>query len=291
MVTLGRVIPPLVSTNWLTDNINLSRLIIIDIRGNEDYLKGHVPNAVNVPFALPTSAWTVVKGGLLLEVPPVKNLFSILSSIGMRSDSLVVVVGKTGHPYPLADTARVAVTLLYGGVKNVAVLDGGYEKWVNEGKPISTDTVTPVQTLYEGVVANEMFVSKEYVLAKVNLKDHESVIVDARDTEVYFGVEVEPWAPTPGHIPGAKNLPAPWFWNKDWTYKNVEVLRAMASNVVGSDKSREIITYCGVGGYASVLWYVLHEILGYTNVKIFDGSWQEWARRKPAGPITIYTWE
>jgi thiosulfate/3-mercaptopyruvate sulfurtransferase len=56
LVTLGRVIPPLVSTNWLTDNINLSRLIIIDIRGNEDYLKGHIPNAVNVPFALPTSS-------------------------------------------------------------------------------------------------------------------------------------------------------------------------------------------------------------------------------------------
>lgn len=287
----GRIIPPLVSSHWLYENLSLSNLVIIDIRSNEEYLKGHIPNAVNVPFALPNSAWAITKGGLMLEIPSKESLFETIGSIGIKSDSLVVVVGKTGHPFPLADAARVATTLLYAGLKNVSILDGGYEKWVNEKRPLSTDVVSPSKTTYEGATNDAILVSKEYVLQKVNSKDKQSVIVDARDPDVYFGVTVEPWAPTPGHIPGAKNLPAPWLWIKNQIYRDVETLEAMASGVVGDDKSKEIIVYCGVGGYASALWFVLKEILGYANVKLYDGSWQEWARRKPSGPIALYVWE
>jgi len=291
VATSKREVPPLVSSDWLANNMNNPRLLIIDIRSFEDYLKGHVPRAVNASFALPISAWTALRNGLLLEVPPAECLFNAMSSIGVRDGSIIVVVGGTGNPRLVADAARVATTLLYAGIKNVAILDGGYEKWAREGRPVSTDITTPQPTLYRGVLNEAMFVAKEYVLSKVILKDREVVIVDARTPEVYFGVEVEPWAPVPGHIPGAKNLPAPWLLNKDWTFKSLDVLSAMASSIVGDDRSREIIVYCGIGGYASLLWYVLHEMLGYANVKIFDGAWQEWVGREPRGPVAVYVWE
>jgi thiosulfate/3-mercaptopyruvate sulfurtransferase len=231
-----------------------------------------------------------MRNGLLLELPSPEGLFNTLSSIGVRDDSIVVVVSGTGHPRLVADAARVATTLIYAGVRNVAILDGGHEKWVREGRPVSTDIITLRQSLYRGALNEAIFVFKEYVLSKVSLKDRETVIVDARTPEVYFGIEVEPWAPVLGHIPGAKNLPAPWLLNKDWTFRSMSVLSAIASNIVGGDKE-EIIVYCGIGGYASLLWYALHEMLGYANVKIFDGAWQEWVGKELRGPIAIYVWE
>ena len=127
-------------------------------------------------------------------------------------------------------------------------------------------------TTYKGKTNKEMFVSTEYVHEKIG----KSVIVDCRDAEVYSGEVIEPFADKAGHIPSARSLPAPWIWNDDCTYKPAEMLKTMASDVIGGDKDQEIIVYCGVGGYASSWWYVLIQILGYDNVKFYDGSAQEW---------------
>lgn len=296
---MDRKIPPVVSTNWLAENLNLPNLVIIDIRSREEYLRGHVPNAVNVPFEVPESAWTVMKGSLMLELPPKESLFKTIGSIGIKKDSLIVVVGKIGScacpsgtcPFPLADAGRVATTLLYAGLKNVAILNGAHETWADEGRPLSIDDVKPAPTAYEGVTNDAMLVSKEYVLNKVNSKDPKTVIIDTRDPDVYFGVTVEPFSPVPGHISGAKNLPAPWLWVENRKYRDVEAIRAMVTALVGGDKSREIIVYCGVGGYTFAWGFVLKEMLGYANVKLYDGSYEEWTVVEPCGPVTVYKWE
>ena len=113
-----------------------------------------------------------------------------------------------------------------------------------------------------------------------------------------------PPTPTAGHIPKAKSLPTPWLWNLnldasgtsviDATYKDVDTLREMASGVVGRHvfgwhAFKEIIFYCGVGAYASTSYFVLSEVLGYKNVKIYDGSAQEWTGL--GAPVVLYTWE
>ena len=116
--------------------------------------------------------------------------------------------------------------------------------------------------------------------------------------------------PTAGHIPTAKSLPTPWLWNLNLdasgtgviyaTYKDVDILREMASGVVSRYMFsrhmfgwrvffKEIIVYCGIGGYASTSYFVLSEVLGYKNVKIYDGSWQEWTAL--GAPVVSYTWE
>ncbi|MEM2104155.1 MAG: sulfurtransferase [Candidatus Bathyarchaeia archaeon] len=287
--TTTRKIPPLVSTDWLMRNIASLNPVIIDIRASEEYSKSHIPNALNVPFLTPVSAWAITRGDIFLELPNAKELFQVIGSNGIREDSPVVIVDKIGNPYVLAHAPRVAMTLIYAGVKNVAILDGGHDKWMKEGKPLTSDRVTSEPIVYKGKTEEGLFVSKNEVLKKIALKNN-ILIVDARNPEFYFGIAVEPYAPKIGHIPGAKNLPAPWVWNEDGTYRNLEVLRAIAEGVVGKDSSREIILYCGVGGFASVWAFILRELLGYKNVKIFDGAWQEWIK-EPSGPVSIYKWE
>jgi thiosulfate/3-mercaptopyruvate sulfurtransferase len=283
-------VSPLVSTDWLGANIGDPKLVILDVRISDDYVAGHIPNAVNVPFVVPFSAWITMKDDLLLELPDKADLFNAIGSAGIKSDSLVVVVGGAGDTFALAGITRVADTLLYAGVKNVAILDGGYDKWVKEGRSVSTEPVMPTLVAYTGEVNEAMFVSKEYVQDKIG----KSIIADARDADVYFGVRLEEtWTSRLGHIPSAKSLPAPWLWTFAegvGTYKNIDELREMASGIIGKDASKEIIVYCGVGGYASTAWFVLQEVLGYTNVKVYDGSAQEWTR-DPEAPVVRYRWE
>ena len=114
-----------------------------------------------------------------------------------------------------------------------------------------------------------------------------SVIVDARDAEEYFGVTVDPFAGKAGHIPTARSLPARWLWEADGTYKQAELLARMAAGVAGQSKHEEILVYCGVGGYASAWWFVLTQMLGYTDVRIYDGSAEAWAKDNT---MVLYSW-
>jgi thiosulfate/3-mercaptopyruvate sulfurtransferase len=300
----GRKIDPIVSTDWLEDNLDREGLIILDIRDPGAYGPGHIPGSINEPFVTafdptcrgPSSNWIVGSEDCLwLQLPEKEDLFETIGNLGITKHSLVVIVTapNPGEPafYGLANATRVADTLIYAGVRNVAILDGGYPRWVAEGKP--TETAVPQVTAieYDSKVNKEMFVSRKYVRGHIG----EAVILDARDAEVYFGAAIEPFAPKEGHIPTARSLPTPWIWvlNSDgtYTYKDAEILKAMASGVIGRHGrhgDQEIVVYCGVGGYASSWWFVLTQVLGYEDVKLYDGSAQEWVRYYDMVP---YEWE
>lgn len=282
--------PAIVSTDLLKFNLNRGNLIVLDVRGEDAYNTGHIPGAINVPDFMwyinppfgPDLPW--------MEMPPKEYLFELIGNAGITRYSWVVVVGATSGlllpqaPLALYSTAgitRVAITLLYAGVEYVSILDGGYDKWAMEGKPVSTDPVTPIPVTYKGTVDKTMLVSAEYVESKIG----KSLIVDARDEIVYNGTVTEPWAPDPGHISTARNLPTPTLWNvkvgEDGnavyiTYKDTLTLWRMVFNVVGWNWFREIIVYCGVGGYASTAYFVLTQVFGMRNVRLYDGSTQEW---------------
>lgn len=313
----ARTINPIVSTDWLAVNGDLDNLVILDIRTAGEYAAGHIYNAINAPFEVPFCAWLTMRGEFLLEVPEETALFNAIGSLGITKNSKVVIITSMATapdpPYPLANATRVADTLVYAGVKNVAILDGGFTKWVTEGKPVTTAVPTVNPVTYQGRANKEMIVSIEYVQKHIG----KSVIIDARDAEVYFGVTTESWAQKAGHVPTAKSLPTPWMLNQDGTFKSQAVLEEMASGVISgislpgpwkwnSDgtynhreleaiiswmkdkcKEKEIIVYCGVGGYASSWWFVLTQVLGYDNVKIFDGSAQEWSMYNE---MVKYTW-
>lgn len=228
--------------------------------------------------------------GLWMELPTDAALFTTIGNAGITADSLVVVIGRTVEPYApyaVADAARVAITLIYAGVENVALLSGGYDKWAAEGRATSTEPVTPTAVAYTGVADAAMFVTMSYVANKVG--EEGTTLVEGREADIYYGIIQEPWTTRAGHIPTAKNLPAPWFWATTVdeagvttyiTWKDTSAITEMATTVLGNDGDEEIISYCGVGGYTSPVWYVLTQVVGYRNVKLYDGSMQEWS----AGP-------
>jgi thiosulfate/3-mercaptopyruvate sulfurtransferase len=277
-----RTIPPLVTTKWLAENIDQPGLVVVDIRNREEYSTGHIPGAVNVPF----SSWAKSSGRLLMELPADRELFATIGGAGIESGSRVVVVNKTDTPFTLADAARVAYTIIYGGVENVAVLNGGYNKWLKGKRPVSRATVKPGKVAYRGEVNREMFVNKEYVEKKLG----KSVIIDSRSPDVFFGITQDLFTDKPGHIPTATCLPAPWLWTDRGTYRPIREIGAMVAGVVGRDKSREIIVYCGVGGFSGALCFVMREMLGYINAKVYEGAAQEWTA-DPRAPMTRYRWD
>lgn len=279
-----------VSTEWVESHLQRPNVVVVDVRAPEQYALGHVPGAVNVPFEMPVSAWVSLgAGGLLMEAPTQAELFAAIGAAGISWYSSVVVVGATaaeGVPaaYPLAQTARVADTLIYAGVRNVTILDGGINKWAAEGRTLSSETVVPTPVTYYGWMKTSMFVSKDDVLDA--LYDGDTLLLDNRDAEVYDGTIIEPYAPIAGHIPGAASLPTPLIWNEDGTYKSVRELRAMAVAAGANCPWEKVVVYCGVGGYASGWWFVLTQMLGFRNVGFYDGSSQEWTA-EPAGPMEV----
>jgi len=297
-------IDPIVSTDWLEGN--LDDVVILDVRNPDEYAAGHIPGAINSPEWMWYVGWPFVDPPPWMELPAVEDIFANIEAAGIDGDSLVVIVSRTVDAgpmapavYALAGATRVAVTLIYAGIENVAILDGGHDKWAAEGKATTLEVPEITPSTYEGEVNEAMFVSKDYVEDVVGRPWwwrilRRCVIVDGRDVDVYFGVTQEPWTLAAGHIPSATSLPIPWHWTFTdgiGTYKDAAVLGDMASGVVGNYFApREIIAYCGVGGYASTLYFVLSEVLGYENVKIYDGSAQEWTL-DPEAPVVIYEWE
>jgi thiosulfate/3-mercaptopyruvate sulfurtransferase len=286
-------VPPIVSTNWLEHNLDRGNLVVLDIRGADSYSAGHIPGAVNVPEAnwYVNGPFTVPVTIPWMELPPVDVLFSLIGNAGITSHSVVVVVGSTSGPlfpvpvalYNAAGIDRVAITLLYAGVRNVAILDGGHDKWVADGYSTEDGTITPTHVGYRGMVQSAMFVSMQYVSSRIG----KSIIIDARDPEVYSCQIQEPWVAYNGHIPTALNMPAPSLFDIKTdsagnaiyiTYKDMDALRETASDIIGRARFREIIVYCGVGGYASTVYFVLSRVLGYGHVTIYDGSAQEWTQ-------------
>jgi thiosulfate/3-mercaptopyruvate sulfurtransferase len=263
-----------VSADWL--QANLSKVTVVDIRKVEDYNAGHVPGAINVFYG----TWAIQKAGLLNELPADDDLRDILSAAGIEPATNVVVVGTIATWADKVNITRVAWTLKYAGVGNVAILDGGFEKWVADKKPVSKDAVKPKPKPYRGAFNKAVLVNKAYVLANIV----NATIVDDREPDFYSGAKKLDFVARPGHIKGAVNLPVYAIYNPDGTFKPMAELEAMAKKAVGEDKSKEIIVYCDSGRFAAAWWYLLSETFGYKNVKLYDGSAQDFAK-DPDAPL------
>lgn len=279
---LARDIAPVVSMDWLEKSLNNSNLIVVDIRKVEEYKEGNIPNSINVFYG----SWAIKKNGLDNELPEDDDLFDVIGSAGIKAGSHVVVVGKTDTATDLVNMTRVALTLIYGGVENVAILDGGFNKWKEGKKTISTETIKPKAGTYQGKANKSLFAKKEYVVSKIGKAN----IIDTRMPDFFFGVSKLDFVERAGHVKGAVALPSPWIFAKDGNFKSKEDLEAMAAGVIGKDISKESITYCDTGRLCSGWWFVLREMLGYKDVKAYDGSSQEFMK-DPNFPVVKYSWQ
>ncbi|HTZ39641.1 MAG TPA: rhodanese-like domain-containing protein [Syntrophales bacterium] len=257
-----------VSPAWL--QANLSKVTVVDIRKVEDYNAGHIPGAINVFYGV----WAIQKAGLLNELPADDDLRDILSAAGIEPSTNVVVAGSVDNIGERANITRVAWTLKYAGVANVAILNGGLNAWVSASMPVSREAVKPKAKPYRGAFNKAILVNKAQAVAALG----KAIVVDTREPDFFSGAKKLDFVARPGHLKGAVNLPSAQAFNADGTYKPMADIEAMAKKVVGDDKAKEIIVYCDSGRVASIWWYLLSQSMGYTNVKLYDGSAQDFAK-------------
>ena len=274
-VAMAQISAPIVSTDELEKNLTNPKVIVLDVRKVEEYKAGHIPGAVNVFYG----SWAIKKGNLLNELPSKEDLVDMIGGAGITADATVIVVGKMDAPTDRVDATRVAWTLKYMGVSQVVLLNGGYNKWVADKKTVSADAAKPISKAFVGKMNEKLFVEKAYVLSKLG----KALIVDVREPAFYKGESKLPFVAKLGRIKGAVNLPTSLVYNADGTYKSALELASIASGIVGMDKNREIVTYCDTGKFCTAWSLILSDLLGYKDVKIYDGSSMEWLA-DPAAP-------
>jgi thiosulfate/3-mercaptopyruvate sulfurtransferase len=269
-------VEPLVTPDGLEKNLSAPNVVIVDIRKVEEYRDGHIPNAISVFY----NSWAITKDGLMNEIPADDDLKDLLGAAGIAKGSTVVVVGKNDPLTDRLNMTRVAWTLKYAGVENVTVLNGGYDRWVAEKKEISTTADRGKKTAYDGQFMKSIFADKAYVTSRIG----RAMIVDVREAPFFKGEKKLDFVPKTGRIKGAVNLPNSLLFTGDGSFKSAEQLAAAAAAVVGTDKGKEIIVYCDTGKVATAWWFILHEVLGYKDVKNYDGSSMEWMK-DPSAPV------
>ncbi len=258
----------IVSTGWLADNLNNTRLIIADIRKVDEYKEGHIPGSVNVTY----NAWRTTEKGISCQLPFKEDIEEALRSAGIGPASIVVIVGKADTDLDRAHPARVAWTMKYAGIANIAILDGGYNKWKAEDRPTTGGWVKAVPSSYCCNWNKDVLCSKECLKKKVG----RITIVDTRLHRYFSGKVKDPGAKKKGHIPGSVNLPYAFAFKKDGTFQDKDRLARYAVRSAGKDKKKELVVLCCTGRYSPTWWFLLSEVLGYENVSIYDGSMEEW---------------
>ena len=264
-------INPVVSTIWLSENINNSSMVVIDIRKVEEYREGHIPGSISLTF----NAWRTMEGSLGCQLPQKDDLADTVCSVGAEKTTHLIVVGKTDTDTDRVNVTRVVWTLKYAGIQKVSILDGGYNKWVGERKPVTEKVTKRAKNSLSCEWKDRVLATRKDVAASCAGKVP-ATIVDTRPAAQFSGRTACPTVKRKGHIPGAVNLPYSLVFAKDGTFESKDRLQAMASKHVGDNRMKEIIVVCSNGQFASAWWFALSEILEYKDVRIYDGSMEDW---------------
>lgn len=265
---------PLVSVQWL--NKHLDEVIVLDVRKSmSDFIRGHIPGARFVDKSK-VRVDKKINGKMLEGFLPDKNYFEgFLRNLGVNNDSAVVIYTKQKGAVNAKYAARLYWQFKVYGFKNVALLDGGYYKWVDEIKKIEKGAGKKINFGNVELKNVDKNMIADFENVKKLMSDQNSILIDFRNLELYLGISKKSYVLYPGHIPGSYMMPESIFFKKDGTYisKNDIYKTLRALNI---DINKNQIVYCNTGNHASVGWFILHELMGAKNVLLYDGSLIEW---------------
>ena len=261
----------LVSTDWLAEHLGEPGLTVVDCSrhmpatgryGRDEFLRAHIPRARFLDIDAVSDASNPAPHML----PSAGDFAKAMEAIGIGSDDRLVVYDNS----PLRTAARGWFMLRHFGAREVAILDGGLQKWAAEGRPVESGEAKPRANRFEAVERPGEIVAKQQILAGIDI-----ALIDARGVGRFEGVESEPRpGVASGHIPGARNLPFAALYNEDGTFRPREGLRRPFDEA-GSDPERPFVASCGSGVTAASLIFAAH-LLGNDDGRLYDGSWSEW---------------
>ncbi|GGC23755.1 sulfurtransferase [Brevibacterium sediminis] len=261
----------LVSTDWVAEHAGDPGLVIVE--SDEDvllYETGHIPGAVKVDWH------TELNDPVTRDYVDGEGFAALMSAKGISRDDTIVVYGDKSNWW--AAYALWVFTLF--GHEDVRLMDGGRAKWQAEGREMTTDKPQPVPTEYPVVERDDSVIRAFLPEVRDSLGD--LPLIDVRSPEEYTGERThmpaypEEGALRGGHIPGAKSMPWGKAANEDGTFKSAAELKELYTEQAGLGASDEVIAYCRIGERSSHTWFVLKHLLGYENVRNYDGSWTEW---------------
>jgi thiosulfate/3-mercaptopyruvate sulfurtransferase len=274
---------PLVSPSWLEGHRAEPGLVMLDIRSAidgskpETFAQGHIPGSVHSDYD--KAGWRVTRNNVPFMVPTTPELEKLIGDLGIDENSHVVVIPAGVNVLDFGSAARTYWTLKYAGVANVSILDGGLAGWKAAGLPLATGEQAPSPAIFTATINNSILA----VASDVETIEHNggATLVDARPASYFLGKEKAPNAEAYGHIPGALSVDSEKFYD-DAT--NRLKPKAELAAIAGEIPAGAAVTYCNTGHWAATDWFVLHELLGRSNARLYAGSMVEWTSN-PGRPI------
>ena len=261
----------LVSTQWINDHLDdrKIRIVEVDYIPATSYILGHIPGAVLFDWQRD------IIDSRKRDVISKEDLEKSLQRIGVNNDTTIIVYGDFKNWF-----ATFAFWIFkYYGAQDVRLMNGSRKKWLEEVRPISLDIPSYPRGNFKASDPDKSIRAFMNDVKEI-INSQGKILVDVRTNDEYNGKTLAPTEYSPeygqmgGHIPGAVNVPWSKMVNEDGTLKSADELKKLYESLnVTPDK--EVITYCGIGERASYTWFVLKYLLGYPNVKTYDGSWLE----------------
>ncbi|MBF4462317.1 MULTISPECIES: sulfurtransferase [unclassified Rathayibacter] len=260
----------LVSADWLQERLGAPGLVVVE--SDEDvllYEVGHIPGAVKIDWHTDLNdpvQRDYIEGAAFAE---------LVGGKGISRDTTVVIYGDKNNWW--AAYALWVFSLF--GHEDVRLLDGGRDKWIAEGRPVTTETSTPARVDYPIVERDDTAIRayKDDVLAHLG-----NPLIDVRSPEEYSGERTtapaypEEGSLRAGHIPSAQNVPWAKAAAEDGTFRPLDELNDVYREGAGLREGDSVIAYCRIGERSAHTWFVLTHLLGFEGVRNYDGSWTEW---------------
>jgi thiosulfate/3-mercaptopyruvate sulfurtransferase len=261
----------LVSTDGVARDLDTPglRLVEVDV-DTTSYEKGHIPGAVGWNWQ------TQLQDGVRRDLAEKEALQELLEKSGISNDTGILLYGDNNNWF----AAYAFWQLKYYGHENVRLIDGGRKKWVAEGRALTTEVPQLKATRYHAKRPDDSIRAFRADVLRIVEKEERGQLVDVRSVDEFTGKILAPpglaeTALRAGHIPRAQNVPWSQAANDDGTFKSYDELEKLYG-AKGVNGREPVIAYCRIGERSSHTWFVLKYLLGYENVKNYDGSWTEW---------------
>jgi thiosulfate/3-mercaptopyruvate sulfurtransferase len=267
----GYAKPVLVTTEWLAEHLGEEELVVVQVDENPDlYDEGHVSGAIRLHWR--DDLQDPVERDLVE-----KDAFErLMEERGISNSTTLVLYGDKNNWF----AAYAYWYLKTYGHEDVRILDGGRQKWIDEGRELTTDVPTPSRTTYQAKGRDESIRAyRDEVRAQIGASG--KALVDVRSPQEYSGELLSPpgyeqeGAQRAGHIPTAESIPWAQAVGDDGTFRSADELRRLYEGK-GVTPDKEVTAYCRIGERSAHTWFVLRELLGYEKVRNYDGSWTEW---------------